>query len=49
MGQIALIASIVSFAAGAIMLILAGPGFWHRRPIPAARGCLGSFDGSGRD
>ena len=31
MGQIALIASIVSFVAGAIMLILAGLGFWHRR------------------
>ena len=35
MGQIALIASIVSFAAGAIMLILAGLGFWHRRHVPA--------------
>jgi hypothetical protein len=35
MGQIALIASIVSFAAGVIMLILAGLGFWHRRHVPA--------------
>ncbi len=35
MGQIALIASIVSFAAGVIMLILAGLGFWHRRHTPA--------------
>jgi hypothetical protein len=34
MGQIALIASIVSFAAGGIMLILAGLGFWHRRRTP---------------
>ena len=35
MGQIAMIASIVSFAAGVIMLILAGLGFWHRRHTPA--------------
>ncbi len=35
MGQIALIASVVSFAAGVIMLILAGLGFWHRRRTPA--------------
>jgi len=35
MGQIALIASIVSFVAGVIMLILAGLGFWHRRRTPA--------------
>jgi hypothetical protein len=35
MGQIALIASIVSFAAGVIMLILAGLGFWHHRHAPA--------------
>jgi hypothetical protein len=35
MGQIALIASIVSLAAGAIMLILAGLGFWHSRCTPA--------------
>ena len=34
MGRIALIASIVSFAAGGIMLILAGLGFWHRRRTP---------------
>ena len=35
MGQIALIASIVAFAAGVIMLILAALGFWHRRRTPA--------------
>jgi hypothetical protein len=35
MGQIALIAAIISFAAGVIMLILAGLGFWHSRHIPA--------------
>lgn len=34
MGQIALIAAIVSFVAGVIMLILAGLGFWHRRRTP---------------
>jgi hypothetical protein len=34
-GQIALIASIVAFVAGAIMLILAGLGFWHRQRTPA--------------
>jgi hypothetical protein len=35
MGQIALIASIVAFVAGGIMLILAALGFWHRRRTPA--------------
>jgi hypothetical protein len=34
-GQIALIASIVSFAGAAIMLILTVLGFWHRRRTPA--------------
>jgi hypothetical protein len=34
MGQIALIASIISFVAGGIMLILAGLGFWHRGRTP---------------
>jgi hypothetical protein len=34
MGQIALIASIISFVAGGIMLILAGLGFWHRSRTP---------------
>jgi hypothetical protein len=35
MGQIALIASIASFVAGGIMLILSVLGFWHRRRTPA--------------
>jgi hypothetical protein len=35
MGQIALIASIISLVAGAIMLVLAGLGFWHSRRTPA--------------
>ena len=34
-GQIALIAAIVAFAAGVIMLVLAVLGFWHRRRTPA--------------
>ena len=34
-GQIALVASIVSFAGAAIMLILTALGFWHRRRTPA--------------
>ena len=34
-GQIALIAAIVSFVGGAIMLILTALGFLHRRPTPA--------------
>lgn len=32
-GQIALIASIASFIAGAIMLVLSGLGFWHLRRV----------------
>ena len=35
MGQIALIAAIVSFVAAAIMLVLSGFGFWHLRRTPA--------------
>jgi hypothetical protein len=35
MGQIALIASIISLVAGAIMLVLAGLGFWHSSRTPA--------------
>jgi len=35
MGQIALIAGIVSLAAAVIMLILSGLGFWHLRRTPA--------------
>jgi hypothetical protein len=34
-GQIALIASIISFVAGGILLILSGLGFWHLRRTPA--------------
>jgi hypothetical protein len=34
MGQIALIASIISFVGGVIMLILAGLGFWHHARTP---------------
>jgi hypothetical protein len=33
-GQIALIAAIVAFAAGVIMLVLAALGFWHLRRTP---------------
>jgi hypothetical protein len=35
MGQIALIAAIVSFVAAGIMLILSALGFWHLRRTPA--------------
>ena len=34
-GQIALIAAIVAWVAGGIMLILVALGFWHRRRTPA--------------
>jgi hypothetical protein len=38
MGQIALVASIVSFIGAALMLLLAGLGFWHlRRTDPSAQ------------
>jgi len=40
-GQIALIASIVSFVAGAIVLILSGLGFWHLRRTPAEAELMG--------
>ena len=40
-GQIALIASIVSFVAGAIVLILSGLGFWHLRRTPAEAELVG--------
>jgi hypothetical protein len=40
-GQIALIASIVSFVAGAILLILSGLGFWHLRRTPAEAELVG--------
>jgi len=40
-GQIALIASIVSFVAGAIVLILSGLGFWHLRRTPAETELVG--------
>ena len=40
-GQIALIASIVSFVAGAIVLILSGLGFWHLRRTSAEAELMG--------
>lgn len=40
-GQIALIASIVSFVAGGILLILSVFGFWHLRRTPAAAELVG--------
>ena len=40
-GQIALIASIVSFVAGVIVLILSGLGFWHLRRTPAEAELVG--------
>ena len=40
-GQIALIASIVSFVAGAIVLILSGLGFWHLRRTPSETELVG--------
>ena len=40
-GQIALIASIISFVAGAILLILSGLGFWHLRRTPAEAELMG--------
>ena len=35
MGQIALIASIVSFALAGVTLLLSGFGLWHSRRVPA--------------
>jgi len=40
-GQIALIAAIVAFVAGAILLILSGLGFWHLRRTPAEAELVG--------
>ena len=40
-GQIALIAAIVAFVAGAILLILSGLGFWHLRRTPAEAELMG--------
>jgi hypothetical protein len=40
-GQIALLASIISFVAGAIVLILSGLGFWHLRRTPAETELVG--------
>jgi hypothetical protein len=40
-GQIALIASIISFVAGGILLILSGLGFWHLRRTPAETELVG--------
>jgi hypothetical protein len=40
-GQLALIASIIAFVAGAILLILSGLGFWHLRRTPAEAELIG--------
>ena len=40
-GQLALIASIVAFVAGVIVLILSGLGFWHLRRTPAEAELMG--------
>src|SRR5215469_1004126 len=40
-GQLALIAAIVAFVAGAILLILSGLGFWHLRRTPAEAELVG--------
>jgi hypothetical protein len=40
-GQLALIASIIAFVAGAIVLILSGLGFWHLRRTPAEAELVG--------
>jgi hypothetical protein len=40
-GQIALIAAIISWVAGAIMLVLVGFGFWHLRRTPAESELVG--------
>ena len=40
-GQLALIASIIAFVAGAIVLILSGLGFWHLRRTPAETELVG--------
>jgi len=40
-GQLALIASIVAFVAGVIVLVLSGLGFWHLRRTPAEAELMG--------
>lgn len=40
-GQLALIASIIAFVAGVIVLILSGLGFWHLRRTPAEAELVG--------
>ena len=40
-GQLALLASIIAFVAGAIVLILSGLGFWHLRRTPAEAELMG--------
>ena len=40
-GQLALIASIIAFVAGAVVLILSGLGFWHLRRTPAETELVG--------
>ena len=40
-GQLALIASIVAFVAGVIVLVLSGLGFWHLRRTPAETELVG--------
>jgi len=40
-GQIAMIAAIIAWIAGAIMLVLAGLGFWHLRRTPAESELVG--------
>ena len=40
-GQLALLASIIAFVAGAILLILSGLGFWHLRRTPAETELVG--------
>ena len=40
-GQLALIASIVAFVAGVIVLVLSGLGFWHLRRTPAEAELVG--------
>jgi hypothetical protein len=40
-GQLALLASIIAFVAGAVVLILSGLGFWHLRRTPAEAELMG--------
>jgi hypothetical protein len=41
-GQLALLASIIAFVAGVIVLILSGLGFWHLRRTPAEAELMGA-------